>query len=469
MRVPRLLALLLSLLGAGSGAAAQSTDERPRMAGSDVPAPKRVKFVSPSYPAAAAARGLRGIVILDLVIDTQGKVASVDVVRSVPEFDESAVAAARQWEFEVTKVDGKPVPVRLTVPITFAMKLPEMRSAAGIPVLRQGVGPMFPAGTATGGGARVEATVLLDVDGRVLEAEVKKGESPYSDAVLAAIRTWRFAPVPVGRPLAFTTHADFITSGQGAPRVDLRLASPEPVVGRAGERLPPSAPPVEPAAGPVPAPSAGAPPPAPTAEPASPAGAEPPPAAPATTAPAPPPEGTPAPTPTAEPARPSGAEPPAPAPATTAPAPPPAGPAPGPPGAPAADPGTASAPAAPPLAPPPVEVIPAAPAPAEQGVSAVRDVNLGPGIPDLAKGRRPVVPPLARIQGVTGQVDVTFLVDAAGQTLVRSVNGPDLLKEAARQTVVSWSFRRTRTERLALKATFVYGAETVTATVQSEL
>jgi TonB family protein len=435
MRVPRLLALLLSLLGAGSGAAAQSTDERPRMAGSDVPAPKRVKFVSPSYPAAAAARGLRGIVILDLVIDTQGKVASVDVVRSVPEFDESAVAAARQWEFEVTKVDGKPVPVRLTVPITFAMKLPEMRSAAGIPVLRQGVGPMFPAGTATGGGARVEATVLLDVDGRVLEAEVKKGESPYSDAVLAAIRTWRFAPVPVGRPLAFTTHADFITSGQGAPRVDLRLASPEPVVGRAGERLPPSAPPVEPAAGPVPAPSAGAPPPAPTAEPASPAGAEPPPAAPA----------------------------------TTAPAPPPAGPAPGPPGAPAADPGTASAPAAPPLAPPPVEVIPAAPAPAEQGVSAVRDVNLGPGIPDLAKGRRPVVPPLARIQGVTGQVDVTFLVDAAGQTLVRSVNGPDLLKEAARQTVISWSFRRTRTERLALKATFVYGAETVTATVQSEL
>ena len=46
--------------------------------------------------------------ILELIIDEQGKVATADVVRSVPPFDEAALSAARQWEYEVTQVDGQP-------------------------------------------------------------------------------------------------------------------------------------------------------------------------------------------------------------------------------------------------------------------------------------------------------------------------------------------------------------------------
>src|SRR6187397_964324 len=93
-----------------------------KVAGTDVPAPRRSKFVAPSYPAEAQMRGLRGIVILELVIDEQGKVISADVVRSVPPFDEAALTAARQWEYEVTQLNGQPVRVRVTVPITFALK-----------------------------------------------------------------------------------------------------------------------------------------------------------------------------------------------------------------------------------------------------------------------------------------------------------------------------------------------------------
>jgi hypothetical protein len=63
------------------------------------------------------------------------------VVRSVPPFDEAATAAVRQWEYEVTRVDGKPVPVRLTVPITFALRLPPMTRASGVPELRLGAAP----------------------------------------------------------------------------------------------------------------------------------------------------------------------------------------------------------------------------------------------------------------------------------------------------------------------------------------
>ena len=88
-----------------------------KVAGRDVPAPKRTHFVSPVFPLEAQAAGQRGIVILELVIDAAGKVATAVVLRSVPPFDEAALTAVRQWEYEVTKVDGKAVPVRLTVPM----------------------------------------------------------------------------------------------------------------------------------------------------------------------------------------------------------------------------------------------------------------------------------------------------------------------------------------------------------------
>ena len=126
-----------------SPAARPSSRRRSRSPpGSDgVPVPKKTKHVQPVYPPEALAQGVRGIVILDLVVDAQGKVESTTVVRSVPGLDEAAIAAARQWEYEPTKVDGKPVRVRLTVPITFSLALPKLARQDGIPELRQGVDP----------------------------------------------------------------------------------------------------------------------------------------------------------------------------------------------------------------------------------------------------------------------------------------------------------------------------------------
>ena len=137
------------------GCRSRSSSRRPRGLGrraggrgqNNVAAPKRTKTVPPVYPPEAQARGQRGIVIVELVIDTQGKVSSAQVMRSIPPFDEAALAAVRQWEYEVTKVDGKPVSVKLTVPITFAMKMPEIASRQeGIPELRAGAFPPLPPG-----------------------------------------------------------------------------------------------------------------------------------------------------------------------------------------------------------------------------------------------------------------------------------------------------------------------------------
>ena len=203
-----------------------------KVAGRDVPAPKRTHFVSPVFPPEAQAAGLRGIVILELLIDTTGKVASADVLRSVAPFDDAALVAARLWEYEVTKVDGKPVPVRLTVPITFALRLPDMTREAGIPELRQGALPFFPQGVK--GPATVVADVTLLPDGTLAEAAIKEGDSPWAEAMLQTLRTWRFGSDPEAPPVSFQVRAQFQPGPP--PKVDLRLSGL-----RTGERPPASA------------------------------------------------------------------------------------------------------------------------------------------------------------------------------------------------------------------------------------
>ena len=410
------------------GLCAPARAEEPKVAGTDVPAPHRTKFVAPAYPPEAAMRGLRGIVILELIIDEEGRVATADVVRSVPPFDEAALSAARQWEYEVTQVAGRPVRVRVTVPITFALKLPEMTRAEGIPEMRQGAAPAFPPGAQ--GAARVVADVTLLPDGSVAEASVRSGESPWAESLLLALRTWRFAAAPDGSEVGFTVQADFVSPGRPGqpPKVDLRLTD--------ARRRDAAAPPAAAATAPATAPpmAAASPAPAPVAEPAA-------------------PPALPSPGPAVAQATPP---PPSPAPAVESPEPPAPSPTPGPAGPDA----------------PPVEVIsgpivaPPPPPPPQPGFSAVRDVSLGAGVPDLVKGRRPVVPPVARMAGANGEVQVTFSVDAAGIASVQKVDGPDLLKEAARQGVASWAFRRTTAERIFLSALFTFQGDNARAEVR---
>lgn len=476
-------AVVLSLLaGVLAGAPPLLAQEQPLVVGEGgVPVPKKTKVVKPVYPAEALAQGLRGIVILDLLIDATGHVASTTVVRSVPGLDEAAIAAARQWEYEPTRVAGKAVSVRMTVPITFTLALPPLARDSGIPELRQGASPAFPKG-AQGGGS-VAAELTLEGDGRVGAARIVEGNEPWAGALLAALQTWRFSPPPEDASVSFRVEADFLAArgsepqrialkATGLQRSDL-LAETTPPAAAPPAATPPAAAPTQTAAGP-------ASPPAPATAPAAaptPAAAAPQPAAAAPTGDTARPAGQPAaPATTATPA-------PAAAPPATAPAPATPGAVPVPAPATATPPGGAAAPtlpgAAPVLgnaaaadrgAPPPVEVITAPPPaqPPENGVSAIRDVTLEPGVPDLTRGRRPVTPPLARMGGATGTVEVAFSVSAAGTTLVGTVTGPDLLKKAAEQAVASWVFRRTRADRAYLTAIFTYGPDKTVAVVRPQ-
>ncbi len=432
LKHPLAFALLLALCG---GAPLPAQEEPLTAGGEGVPVPKKTKHVQPVYPGEALAQGIRGIVILDIVIDARGKVASTSVLRSVPGLDEAAIAAARQWEYEPTKIDGKPVSVRLTVPITFSLALPRLTRQAGVPELRQGAAPGFPAGASGRGTATAEVT--LEPDGRIAALNLLAGESPWSEALLAALKTWRFAPPPDDAVLSFRVEAVFVKpSGSDPSTVQLRATGLQrsELLAESSAPAPAAAPPQAPAQ---------APPPAPAPQAAIPAVAS----------------------PEASKPRPPTVEAAAAAPAAA----PPAGAAPGP----SAPTLAASVPPAgqTATAPPPVEVItaPPPPPPPENGVSAVRDVTLEPGVPDLARGRRPVAPPFARMSATTGTVEVSFSVGAGGTTALQTASGPDLLRYAAEQTVASWVFTRARADRTYLTAIFSYGPDKGTAVVRPQL
>ncbi len=92
--------------------------------GGYVPPPRKIHDVPPVYPPAARTAGVQGLVILEATIDPSGEVGDIEVLRSVPELDEAAIAAVEQWRYEPTLVDGVAVPVPMTLTISFRLPSP---------------------------------------------------------------------------------------------------------------------------------------------------------------------------------------------------------------------------------------------------------------------------------------------------------------------------------------------------------
>jgi protein TonB len=61
-------------------------------------------------------------VILEAVIDARGVVADVRVLKSIPLLDEAAVEAVKQWRYQATLLNGVPVPVIMTVTVSFGLE-----------------------------------------------------------------------------------------------------------------------------------------------------------------------------------------------------------------------------------------------------------------------------------------------------------------------------------------------------------
>jgi protein TonB len=95
---------------------------QPQRVGGLIKEPKKLKDVAPVYPPLAVSSRLEGVVILECVLDTRGRVQEAKVLRGAPLLDQAALDAVRQWVYSTTLIDGVPAPVILTVTVNFRLR-----------------------------------------------------------------------------------------------------------------------------------------------------------------------------------------------------------------------------------------------------------------------------------------------------------------------------------------------------------
>lgn len=85
--------------------------------------PVVVNMKKAEYPESAKAQKIQGDVVMEVVIDAQGKVSDVQVLKKLAdELDAAATAAIRASTFRPGTKDGKPVPVKVTFTVAFRLK-----------------------------------------------------------------------------------------------------------------------------------------------------------------------------------------------------------------------------------------------------------------------------------------------------------------------------------------------------------
>jgi protein TonB len=93
----------------------------PYRVGGRVQAPKLLQEVQPTYPPLAKQARIQGDVVIESVIDTQGRVTQMKVVSGSPLLVNAAERALQQWRYQPTLLNGQPVAVDMLVTLHFTL------------------------------------------------------------------------------------------------------------------------------------------------------------------------------------------------------------------------------------------------------------------------------------------------------------------------------------------------------------
>lgn len=96
---------------------------KPVRVGGDVQRPEILTHTAPVYPESAKANKVEGVVVLECVIDEQGKVTQAEIKKTSrnQDLDQSALDAVKTWTFKPATVKGKPVAVYYTLTMNFQL------------------------------------------------------------------------------------------------------------------------------------------------------------------------------------------------------------------------------------------------------------------------------------------------------------------------------------------------------------
>lgn len=107
----------------GTAGASGGAGEGPVHVGGNVSPPRKLYSPQPLYTEEARQNRVQGVVILSAIIDEQGGVEGIEVIRGLPHgLTESALETVASWRFEPARDEGRPVPVFYTLTISFTVQ-----------------------------------------------------------------------------------------------------------------------------------------------------------------------------------------------------------------------------------------------------------------------------------------------------------------------------------------------------------
>ena len=90
--------------------------------GGDANPARLLSSIPPTYPSLAKTQRIEGAVRIDALIDPTGRVSSMKVVSGPVLLHQAAMDALRQWKYQPATLNGKPVPMHLTVTVQFRLR-----------------------------------------------------------------------------------------------------------------------------------------------------------------------------------------------------------------------------------------------------------------------------------------------------------------------------------------------------------
>ena len=97
--------------------------EGPIYVGGDVQPPEKVHSPQPQYTEIARKARVQGVVIVQAIIDKEGNVTNVKVLKGLSMgLDDEAVKAIKKWKFKPATLNGKPVDVYYNLTVNFRLQ-----------------------------------------------------------------------------------------------------------------------------------------------------------------------------------------------------------------------------------------------------------------------------------------------------------------------------------------------------------
>jgi protein TonB len=109
--------------GTDTAPAPPAPSEGPLRVGGDVKAPVAINRAKPDYTDAARKGRVTGVVVVEAIVNKQGDVEQVKVLKGLPlGLSEQAVEAVKKWHFRPGTLNGQPVEVIFDLTVNFTLE-----------------------------------------------------------------------------------------------------------------------------------------------------------------------------------------------------------------------------------------------------------------------------------------------------------------------------------------------------------